>query len=204
MFVNAHTNTLKDLQASGAPAKALTLDDHYLWQNFRKDNELAFSVLYNKYTPKLFNYGMHYCSDRELVLDCLQELFSSFWAKRKTLPDVYSISSYLFKSFRRLLQKKLTWRRRFLLSLNAHPHPSFEITLPFEHTLVQEETETERSEKLKRNLQKLTRRQREALFLKFYNNLNYADIASIMELQVDSVYNIISKALDSLRQEMKA
>jgi len=203
MFVNAHTDSPKDLP-SGTAGKGLILDDHYLWQNFRKDNELAFSMLYNKYTPKLFNYGMHYCADRDLVLDCLQELFSSFWAKRKTLPDVYSISSYLFKSFRRLLLKKLNWRRRFLISLDTNSRHSFEITLPFEHTLEQQELETERSEMLKRNLQKLTRRQREALFLKFYNDLNYADIASIMELQVDSVYNIISKALDSLRQEMKA
>ncbi len=49
----------------------------------------------------------------------------------------------------------------------------------------------------------LTKRQREAIFLKFYNDLSYSDIASIMDLQVDSVYNVISKAIESLRHKLK-
>ena len=65
------------------------------------------------------------------------------------------------------------------------------------------EDQVEQSEKIRRCLVALTKRQREAIFLRFYNDLSYSDIASIMELQVDSVYNIISKAIDSLRQKLR-
>jgi len=112
--------------------KGDSLDDVHLWQNVKRDNELAFSVLYRKYTQRLYNYGMHSCHDRDLVMDCLQELFVSIWDKRKNLTTVHSVSSYLFKSFRRLLMKKLSWRKRFLQTLEANQEKYFEVILPVE------------------------------------------------------------------------
>jgi RNA polymerase sigma factor (sigma-70 family) len=183
--------------------KGQSLDDTHLWQNVKKDNELAFSILYKKYTQRLYNYGMHNCHDRDMVMDCLQELFASIWIKRKSLAVVHSVSAYLFKSFRRLLMKKLTWRKRFMLSLEAKHELCFEIVLPVEQLIEDNETLIQQSENINRCVSGLSKRQREAIFLKFYNNLDYSDIASIMDLQVDSVYNIISKAIDSLRQQLK-
>jgi RNA polymerase sigma factor (sigma-70 family) len=174
-----------------------SLDDVHLWQNIKRDNELAFSIIYKKYTRRLYNYGMHCCHDHDLVMDCLQELFVSIWDKRKNLTTVHSVGSYLFKSFRRLLMKKLSWRKRFLQSIDANQERYFEITLPVEALIEIGELQEEQSEKLRRSLVTLTKRQREAIFLKFYNDLSYSDIAS------DSVYNIISKAIESLRQTLK-
>ncbi len=184
--------------------KGDSLDDVHLWQNVKRDNELAFSVLYRKYSQRLYNYGMHSCHDHDLVMDCLQELFVSIWDKRKNLTTVHSVSSYLFKSFRRLLMKKLSWRKRFLQTFEANQEKYFEVTLSVEALIEKGEDQEEQSEKLRRCLVELTKRQREAIFLRFYNDLSYSDIASIMELQVDSVYNIISKAIDSLRHKLKS
>jgi len=184
--------------------KGDSLDDVHLWQNVKRDNELAFSVLYKKYTQRLYNYGMHSCHDHDLVMDCLQELFVSIWDKRNNLTTVHSVSSYLFKSFRRLLVKKLSWQKKFMQTFEANQEKYFEVILPVEALIEIGEDQEERSEKIRRCLVALTKRQREAIFLRFYNDLSYSDIASIMELQVDSVYNIISKAIDSLRQRLKA
>jgi RNA polymerase sigma factor (sigma-70 family) len=183
--------------------KGDSLDDAHLWQNIKRDNELAFSIIYKKYTQRLYNYGMHCCHDHDLVMDCLQELFVSIWDKRKQLATVHSVGSYLFKSFRRLLVKKLSWRKRFLQSIDLKQERYFEIVLPADALIEIGELQKEQSEKLHRSLMTLTKRQREAIFLKFYNDLSYSDIASIMDLQVDSVYNIISKAIESLRQTLK-
>lgn len=183
--------------------KGQSLDDIRLWQNVRKDNELAFSILYKKYTQRLYNYGMHNYHDRDLVMDCLQELFTSIWTKRKNLSVLHSVSAYLFKSFRTLLVKKLTWRRRFMLSLEPKHELCFDIVLSIEQLIENDETAALRRENIRRCIKGLSKRQREAIFLKFYNDLNYSDIASIMDLQVDSVYNIISKAIESLRLQLK-
>ena len=183
--------------------KGDSLDDIHVWQNIKRDNELAFSIIYRKYTQRLYNYGMHCCHDHDLVMDCLQELFVSIWDKRKNLSVVHSVSSYLFKSFRRLLMRKLSWRKRFLRSIDAKQEKYFEIVLSVEALIEIGEHQKEQSEKLQQSLVTLTKRQREAIFLKFYNDLSYSDIASIMDLQVDSVYNVISKAIDALRHRLK-
>jgi RNA polymerase sigma factor (sigma-70 family) len=51
-------------------------------------------------------------------------------------------------------------------------------------------------------LRTLTKRQQEAIYLKFYSNLSYKEVASIMSISVDSIYNLISKAIDSLQHEL--
>jgi RNA polymerase sigma factor (sigma-70 family) len=203
MLAESPPNTNQHKSPTPPFGKGLSLDDVHLWQNVKKDNELAFSILYKKYTRRLYNYGVHSCHDHDLVMDCLQELFVSIWDRRKNLTTVHSVSSYLFKSFRRLLMKRLSWRKRFLHTIEANQDKYFEIILPVDSIIEANEQQSEQSEKLRRSLSGLTKRQREAIFLKFYNDLSYSDIASIMELQVDSVYNIISKAIDSLRSQLK-
>lgn len=202
MFANKLSDIAEKVLISNPAFQEHGPNDKYLWQSIKEDNELAFSILYKRYTKLLYNYGMHSCRDRDLVMDCLQEIFTSLWDRRTKLSEVYAVNAYLFKSFRRLLMKKLTWRKRFSLSLDDRQNTFFEIIVPVENTMEQDEEDLMRAARLKRCMNTLTKRQREALFLKFYNNLSYSDIASIMDLQVDSVYNVVSKAIDSLRHSM--
>ncbi len=181
-----------------------SLDDSTLWLSFRKGNDLAFSILYNKYVKRLYNYGMHACRDKELVLDCLQELFTRLWDKRERLGEVTCVNFYLFKSFRRLLMHRLTAGKKFLNSLSIKDRQRFDFVPSTEDLLIEEEWEIERNKKLRQSLQSLTKRQREAIFLKFFNQLSYHEVAVIMDLHVDSVYNLISKSIDILRKKLKA
>lgn len=203
MLVDIESDKIKTAFSDKSAGKEQLFDERHLWQNIKCNNQLAFSVLYNRYTERLYNYGMHQCHDRELVTDCLQELFTSIWMKRNELSDVVSVKSYLFKSFRNLILKKLNWRKKFLLSIDVSDARSFEITLPVEQMIELDELEAERNTKIKKCILGLTKRQREAVFLKFYNDLNYTEIATIMELQIDSVYNIMSRALDVVRHQLK-
>ena len=202
MLAEPNTNSSKS-NVTRESGRGLMLDDTHLWQNIRKDNELAFSILYKKYVQRLYSYGMHYCHKHDLVTDCLQELFTSIWTKRSSLSVVHSVSAYLFKSFRRLLIKKITWSKRFLLALEPSHERFFEVSLPIEQVIENHEREVEWNARINHSLKGLSKRQREAIFLRFYNDLSYAEIASVMEMQVDSVYNTISKAIESLRQQLK-
>jgi RNA polymerase sigma factor (sigma-70 family) len=193
------TTPRKNLEPS---PKESSLDDKALWVNFKKGNDLAFSILYNKYVQKLYNYGMHTCRDKDLVLDCLQELFTLLWDRKERLGEVTCVNFYLFKSFRRLLMSKLTMGRKLLISLSDKESYNFDFTPSIEDALVEEEWELERNKKVRLSLQSLTKRQREAVYLKFFNQLSYNEVAKIMNLHVDSVYNLISKAFDILRKKL--
>lgn len=185
-------------------SKDQSLDDSTLWLSFKKGNDLAFSILYNRYVNRLYNYGMHSCRNKELVLDCLQELFTRLWDRRDKLSEVNCVNYYLFKSFRRLLMNRLTIGRKFLISLTDRDRYGFDFAPSQEEALIEEEWETERNKKIRNSLHSLTKRQREAIFLKFFNQLSYHEVAAIMNLHVDSVYNLISKAIDVLRKKLKA
>jgi RNA polymerase sigma factor (sigma-70 family) len=180
-----------------------TLDDSTLWVSFKKGNDLAFSILYKKYVQRLYRYGMHSCRDKDLVLDCLQELFTLLWDRREKVSDVTCVNYYLFKSFRRLLMNRLTIGKKFLISISDRESYGFDFVPSQEDSLIEEEWETERNRKVRNSLQSLTKRQREAIFLKFFNQLSYHEVAAIMDLHVDSVYNLISKSIDVLRKKLK-
>lgn len=194
----------KHLKNQPRSIKEQSLDDSTLWLNFKKGNDLAFSVLYNKYVHKLYSYGMHTCRNKDLVLDCLQELFTVLWDRREKVSEVTCVNYYLFKSFRRLLMNRLTLGKKFLISISDRDGYGFDFAPSTEETIIEEEWATERNRKVRNSLNGLTKRQREAIFLKFFNQLSYHEVAAIMDLHVDSVYNLISKAIDILRKRLKA
>ena len=193
----------KPLKNQNRNTKDQSLDDSTLWLSFKKGNDLAFSILYNRYVQRLYSYGMHSCRDKDLVLDCLQELFTLLWDRREKLSEVTCVNYYLFKSFRRLLMNRLTVGRKFLISLSDRDSYGFDFSPSQEDALIEEEWETERNKKVRNSLHSLTKRQREAIYLKFFNQLSYHEVAAIMDLHVDSVYNLISKSIDLLRKKLK-
>jgi RNA polymerase sigma factor (sigma-70 family) len=198
MFANLDQHqSARDLQSRGE------LDDRVLWQRLKGGNDLAFSVLYKKYVQRLYNYGMHTCHDRDLVMDCIQELFSKLWERRIELADVEAVNFYLFKSFRRLLIARLVEVRRRSCDLPDENNIGFEILSSIEDSIILNESSVEEAARVKQAIAQLSKRQREMIFLKFYNDLSYQNVAAIMEMSVDSAYNLMSKAIDSLKKSLK-
>ncbi|MEB2776012.1 sigma-70 family RNA polymerase sigma factor [Algoriphagus sp. D3-2-R+10] len=178
-------------------------DDKALWQSVRKGNDLAFSNLYQRFSNLLFNYGMHFCQNRELVKDCIQELFTSIWNRRETLSDIDSVKYYLFKSFRNLLIQHINRERKLYVDMHEGQE-SFDYESSIEDHLVSQDCAKENNGKIASALTKLSKRQREILVLKYFNDLSYSEIASLMSITPASAHNLLSKALQCLRVVMKA
>jgi RNA polymerase sigma factor (sigma-70 family) len=75
----------------------------------------------------------------------------------------------------------------------------FELISPREDGIIQDETSRQHVKQLNEGIAVLTRRQREAIYLRFYQNLSYDEIAKLMTMKVESVYNVISKAISLLK-----
>lgn len=178
-------------------------DDIALWQSVSKGNDLAFSNLYQRFSNLLFNYGMHICYNRELVKDCIQELFTNIWNRRETLSEIDSVKHYLFKSFRNLLIQHINRKRKLFVDLKENDE-CLDFDLSFEDELVAKEYRQEAERKINHGLSKISKRQREILILKFFNDLSYVEIASIMSITPASAHNLISKALQCMRVVVKS
>jgi len=68
--------------------------------------------------------------------------------------------------------------------------------------MIEDQIQLEQNHIVSKALRVLTKRQHEAVYLKFYCDLSYKEVAAMMSISVDSIYNLISKAIDDLQLEL--
>lgn len=180
------------------------MDERVVWINFLSGDRAAFTHIYNVYINSLFNYGIKIAPDSALVQDSIHDLFVDLWHNKDKMSETSSIKFYLYRSLKRKLIRVLERRKKQEGSTHEIKE-NFNLSFVFSHEMVIIEQQC--AEETKNNLSKaiagLTNRQKEALFLKFYEGLTNEQIASIMALNSQSVYNIIHQALKVLRQSYK-
>lgn len=184
------------------PVTPALQEDKVLWNSIRKGNQLAFSSFFKKHINNLYNYGMHLYPDRDLVKDCIQDVFTSLWQKKDSLSEVELVRVYLFKSFRNLLFLKISQKRK-LINIDFWEESIGDQEASFEDSVIGEETANEKRKTLHKALTHLTKRQRESVLLRYYNELDSKQVAEIMGISVEGVHNLISKSIQALRAHFK-
>jgi RNA polymerase sigma factor (sigma-70 family) len=165
-------------------------------------NPDAFLSIYENHYQSLFSYGFSLTANREMIKDCIQEMFSEIWKTRDTLnKKVNKIRPYLFTWLRRKIFHEIS-----RLSGEKNSYGSFEHSLgnvlPYEDLLIAFQQSEEDKYNLQSALKKLTRGQLEVIRLKFFENLSYTEIAVKTSLSIRTIYNLIYEALGHLRDSM--
>ena len=75
-----------------------------------------------------------------------------------------------------------------------------DFSLTIEDMMIQDETFESNKMKLQQSLEFLSSRQREAIYLKYYEEMSYEQICDIMDINYQSVRNLISKGIIELRK----
>jgi len=170
------------------------------WQSFRMGEEEAFKLLFERYSPLLFNYGYRFTREENVIEDSIQEFFMKIWHNRANLNDTVSVKNYVYKAFRRTL---LIYIERANRKQNIpKEHLSFEIELPHDTKIMRKERLEEIKVQLQKALDKMTPRQREVIHLRYFEELSYEEIADIMGLSVKDLYKLFYRAMDSLRKNI--
>jgi RNA polymerase sigma factor (sigma-70 family) len=176
------------------------MQEDIVWKAFRRGNERAFDSIYDTHFSKLYNYGVRICQDKDLVKDCIQNLFVELWQKREHLSEVKSVKFYLFKSLRRKLIKELTSQNKYIHENNIEENYTFEVSFSHEFLLITYQIAQENQERLLKAFESLTQRQKEAVFLRFYENMDYEQIAAILSMkEVKYARTLVYRALDVLK-----
>jgi RNA polymerase sigma factor (sigma-70 family) len=179
-------------------------EDALTWLALKNGSEAAFEQLYDRYFPKLYNYGMRICQDRSLVKDCIQNVFVELWHKRAGLSEVTSVKYYLFTCLRRRLIKELNRQTRYMHGREPDEDYHFEVTLSHEFLLITSQISKENQERLQHAFDSLTKRQKEAVFLRFYENMDYEHIAAMLSMkEVKYARTLVYRALDVLKGSIR-
>lgn len=175
--------------------------DLQIWQLFQVGHEASFKVLFERYNQSLYNYGFKFTQDNAVIEDSIQELFVKLWSNKENLNTEVSVKNYLYKSFRRILIKNIEQNiKRAHVTNSAIEHLPFTIELPHDVSMIRKERVLEIKDKLDQALSNMTDRQREIIHLRFFEELTYAEIASIMGLSTKDTYKLYYRALDNLKK----
>ncbi len=173
-----------------------------IWAMLTNGNQDALLALYDKYYLALMNYGLRLTGDRDFTNDCISQILLRLWDKRGNLPEVRNPGSYLLTCLRHeLYSERKAQHFRLASAINFSRTATFSEP-SYEEYLIQLQSNKTLKEKLILTMQNLTVREKELLRLKFFENLDYSQIAIQCGITKRTAYNIIHAALKTLRSGM--
>ncbi|SFG47894.1 RNA polymerase sigma factor [Prevotella sp. KH2C16] len=178
------------------------LEDYWtIFVNSEDFDEGAFAMVYTLTADDLRAYGLSLGGDDDTCKDVIHDLFYHLYIKRKGLQGCENIWNYLFRAFRNRL---LNARRKSGRFLNMEPGDQpFSVEVSVLDTLIDEEERRRLKLMVEELLAELTPRQREAVYLRYMQGLDYGEIAKLLDMNVESVRKLVHRAMVNLRHKSK-
>ena len=170
-------------------------DIHY-WQTFIQGDREALGWLFRQYYPDLFRYGHKICADTAVLEDCIQELFIELWQSKNPPPSI-SVKAYLLKAMKYKLLKALRKKSPSQYQAELTENSVFEIS--YEDFIIGKQESEEKTARVVQALNQLTNRQKEIVYLKFYQNLGYEEISEIMNINYQVARNLLYQAVKAMK-----
>jgi RNA polymerase sigma-70 factor (sigma-E family) len=143
--------------------------------------------------PGLLRFAVVLTGDRGLAEDVVQEVLLRAYGRWAKIGALDSPEQYVR---RMVVNEYLSWRRRWA-RVTPHPDPPVGVDPFSDHAAVHAERDALRFE-----LDKLPRRQRAVLVLRYYAGMSDLEIAEVLGCGAGTVRGYASRALAALRVEM--
>jgi len=174
-----------------------SLGDAELWDLITAGDRDSFAFIFKAYSKNLFNYGHKFTSETDLIEDVIQDTFVHLWESKERLVIQKSIKFYLISCFRRELVKRLKTNQKNEPLEDYHADMSWQES--FQEILVENQITLESNQKITKAMETLSVRQKEAIFLRYIQELSYEEISLLMGIQVASLYNLIFKGIKTMK-----
>ncbi|MEM1120765.1 MAG: sigma-70 family RNA polymerase sigma factor [Bacteroidota bacterium] len=174
------------------------MSDLLLWQALKAGKKSALERIYSTHIAGLLKYGRKFSRNDQVIEDCIQDLFIELWKNRAGLGMTDSIQRYLLVALRRKIIRQLDKSKKWV-SDSEPTELDFDVEIAVDQKLIELELSSERAQQVKEAMENLSKRQKEVIYLKYVTGLDYEDIGEIMDLNYQSVRNLVSKALKKLK-----
>ena len=126
--------------------------------------------------------------------------FYQLWQRRETAGSILSPKYYFLRAVKNKILKSL--HKNIRTTASAHDLQNeydFFHEFSIERVIIEKQISEEKAEKLKKTLSLLSKRQKEIIYLKYYQYLDHGQIAELMNVSRQSVYNLLHEAIHKLR-----
>jgi RNA polymerase sigma factor (sigma-70 family) len=168
-----------------------------LWDRFLSGDDEAYACIYKQYVQRLFSYALQFTSDRELIKDCIQDVFEKLHKNREKLKQTDNVKVYLFVILKNSLINSLKKEQTYFQYIGGIDASETETAV---HILEQKEEEENIRGKVQQIFRLLTPRQKEIMFYRYIEEMDIKDIALIMEMNYQSVQNLIQRSIKKARE----
>jgi len=175
-----------------------SFDDIELIRKLQNGDLEAFDLIYEKYSEKLYNFGLKYLRSPAESEELVQSVFLKIWENHKHLNKELSFKSYLFtiayNDICKLFRKR-SYQRRFVnefLYTNSPSSSNTEDSLDYHSVL----------ERLKKIVDKLPERQKDVFRRSKQEGKTTKEIAKELSLSPGTVDNYISAALGFIKRQL--
>jgi RNA polymerase sigma factor (sigma-70 family) len=163
--------------------------------------QIKYSRIYKKYVGDLYSYGKAFGIEEDMIIDIIHDVFLHIFEHNHLLQEDEHLKFYLLKSL-----------KNRIISLNRnqiHTESIDDIDEGYEFTVsvnaIDEIEEQEIRETLIRKtemmMECLTNRQREAIYLHFKQELDYDEIAVLLNMTTKGVRKLVYRAIERLRRQ---
>jgi RNA polymerase sigma-70 factor (ECF subfamily) len=177
----------------------------------RQEREDAFGYLLTKYRRPLAHFLFRMVHEPALAEDLAQEVFLRVYRSRKSYRPEAKFSTWVFRIATNVALNALRdgrMRRTVERSLDADAAEGTERAAPLEiadpaGTVERRLVEGERFAQIRRAVEELPEKQRLAVVLHKYHELDYAEIAEILECSESALKSLLFRAYETLRVKLK-
>ncbi len=189
---------------------ALRDPDIRLMLRVRDDDAAAFAELVERFQQRLVAVMHHLVGNIDEAEDLAQEVFLRIYRIRKKYTPQAKFSTWLFTIANNLALNALRDRkRRPVLPLKVResgplgPRPTETTAHARDDPPNQSLQQQELAEVVRQALDSLNERQRMAIVLNKYEDMNYAEIAEVMGLTTKGIKSLLSRARAKLREALQ-
>lgn len=175
----------------------------HVFMKFGKGDEEAFSFFYKYFISDLYAYGRSLGAEEEYVMDSVQDVFLKIFSDKPHFQSVEHLKFFLFKSLKNRLYD-LFKSKSFSDSVDIDEEVlNFSIKITVLDEIIEEEDRIIIQQKIANLLAILSPSQKEALYLRYIQCLNYVEISDMMGKTEVSIRQLVSQGLRKIRKENK-
>jgi RNA polymerase sigma-70 factor, ECF subfamily len=169
----------------------------------------SFGVLLNRHRGPLLSYFVRMVRDRALAEDLAQEAFLRVYQARERYQPEARFTTWLYRIATNLALNALRDRHSEPVVLEAALDSGNESTSPLDRapdgrpTVEERLAESDRQRFIRQAIEALPEKQRAAVILHKYQDVDYRQIASILKVSESAVKSLLFRAYESLRTRLE-
>lgn len=178
-------------------------DDSKLILEYLNGDENSFRDLVLRYLKPIYNFSLRMTGNKNDSEDIVQDVFLKVWKNLKKYDERAAFKTWIFTIARNTIFDYLRKNKELIFSdlENDNDEISFEENIVDEDVNIEESFfENEILENLKEGIEKLSKKDKEILFLRYEDGITFEEISKILEKPLNTVKSDYRRALLRLKK----